>query len=112
MFFLSMRWHMQDWSHELFGALREAGGTAYSNYAVGYNNVSVPAAHREQDSSWQHARCASPAIMVRFVGQVRVLVVGAANAEQHRGFEHRRASIRAYDVLARAHELAADPGPL
>ena len=37
-------WHMQDWSHELFGALREAGGTAYSNYAVGYNNVNVPAA--------------------------------------------------------------------
>lgn len=41
---LSMRWHMQDWSHELFGALRDAGGTAYSNYAVGYNNVHVPAA--------------------------------------------------------------------
>ncbi|KAK9821913.1 hypothetical protein WJX81_003164 [Elliptochloris bilobata] len=34
----------EDWSHELFGALRGAGGTAYSNYAVGYNNVHVPAA--------------------------------------------------------------------
>lgn len=35
---------IQDWSDELFSALREAGGTAYSNYAVGYNNVKVPAA--------------------------------------------------------------------
>lgn len=35
---------MQDWSDEAFAALREAGGTAYSNYAVGYNNVKVPAA--------------------------------------------------------------------
>ena len=30
---------MQDWGDELFGALKAAGGTAYSNYAVGYNNV-------------------------------------------------------------------------
>lgn len=36
--------HLQDWSQDLFGALREAGGTAYSNYAVGYNNVHVPSA--------------------------------------------------------------------
>ena len=34
---------MQDWSDELFGALKDAGGTAYSNYAVGYNNVRVEA---------------------------------------------------------------------
>ena len=34
---------MQDWSDELFGALKDAGGTAYSNYAVGYNNVKVEA---------------------------------------------------------------------
>ena len=33
----------EDWGDELFGALRAAGGRAYSNYAVGYNNVSVPA---------------------------------------------------------------------
>ena len=32
----------EDWGDELFGALRAAGGRAYSNYAVGYNNVSVP----------------------------------------------------------------------
>ncbi len=32
----------QDWSAELFGALKGAGGKAYSNYAVGYNNVKVP----------------------------------------------------------------------
>ena len=34
---------IQDWSDELFGALKKAGGTAYSNYAVGYNNVKVEA---------------------------------------------------------------------
>ncbi|GMH43611.1 hypothetical protein BSKO_11533 [Bryopsis sp. KO-2023] len=34
----------EDWGDELFGALKAAGGTAYSNYAVGYNNVDVPAA--------------------------------------------------------------------
>jgi phosphoglycerate dehydrogenase-like enzyme len=34
----------QDWSQELFSALRGAGGEVYSNYAVGYNNVKVPAA--------------------------------------------------------------------
>lgn len=32
----------EDWSSELFGALKAAGGKAYSNYAVGYNNVIVP----------------------------------------------------------------------
>ncbi|PSC68951.1 glycerate dehydrogenase [Micractinium conductrix] len=32
----------EDWSAELFGALKAAGGRAYSNYAVGYNNVIVP----------------------------------------------------------------------
>jgi hydroxypyruvate reductase 1 len=34
----------QDWGAELFEALRGAGGRAYSNYAVGYNNVKVPEA--------------------------------------------------------------------
>jgi len=29
------------WDQELFGALRAAGGRAYSNYAVGYDNVNV-----------------------------------------------------------------------
>ena len=29
----------QDWGDELFDALKAAGGTAFSNYAVGYNNV-------------------------------------------------------------------------
>lgn len=32
---------MQDWGSELFEALKQAGGQAYSNYAVGYNNVVV-----------------------------------------------------------------------
>jgi hypothetical protein len=31
----------QDWGSELFEALKSAGGKAYSNYAVGYNNVKV-----------------------------------------------------------------------
>ena len=34
----------QDWGTELFGALSQAGGVAYSNYAVGYNNVDTKAA--------------------------------------------------------------------
>ncbi len=32
------------WDADLFGALGAAGGTAYGNYAVGYDNVDVPAA--------------------------------------------------------------------
>ena len=31
----------EDWSAETFGALKNAGGVMYSNYAVGYNNVNV-----------------------------------------------------------------------
>ena len=34
----------EDWNADLFGALAQAGGTAYSNYAVGYNNVDVAGA--------------------------------------------------------------------
>jgi len=34
----------EDWGDELFGALKAAGGTVYSNVAVGYNNVDVEAA--------------------------------------------------------------------
>lgn len=34
----------EDWGDGLFAALRKAGGTVYSNYAVGYNNVDVDAA--------------------------------------------------------------------
>jgi hydroxypyruvate reductase 1 len=34
----------EDWGDGLFAALRKAGGTAYSNYAVGYDNVDVEAA--------------------------------------------------------------------
>jgi hydroxypyruvate reductase 1 len=36
----------EDWGDELFGALKAAGGTAYSNVAVGYNNVDMDAATR------------------------------------------------------------------
>lgn len=31
----------QDWGAELFDSLKSAGGVAFSNYAVGYNNVKV-----------------------------------------------------------------------
>ena len=34
----------EPWGNTLFAALRKAGGTVYSNYAVGYNNVDVDAA--------------------------------------------------------------------
>jgi len=34
----------EDWGDELFAALKAAGGRAYSNYAVGFNNVDVSAA--------------------------------------------------------------------
>ena len=34
----------EPWGEELFAALKAAGGTAYSNYAVGFNNVDVAAA--------------------------------------------------------------------
>lgn len=37
----------EDWSETLFGALKVAGGTAYSNYAVGYNNVNVDVATQQ-----------------------------------------------------------------
>ena len=36
----------EQWGDVLFAALKDAGGKAYSNYAVGYNNVDVPAATR------------------------------------------------------------------
>ncbi len=36
----------ETWGDELFAALQAAGGRAYSNYAVGYNNVDVEAATR------------------------------------------------------------------
>jgi hydroxypyruvate reductase 1 len=34
----------EPWGDELFAALKSAGGKAYSNYAVGFNNVDVDAA--------------------------------------------------------------------
>ena len=34
----------ESWNAGLFAALKHAGGRAYSNYAVGYNNVDLPAA--------------------------------------------------------------------
>ncbi|MBI5590222.1 MAG: D-glycerate dehydrogenase [Deltaproteobacteria bacterium] len=36
----------EDWGDALFAALKAAGGRAYGNYAVGYNNVDVAAATR------------------------------------------------------------------
>ena len=34
----------EEWGEDMFAALKKAGGRAYSNYAVGYNNVDVDAA--------------------------------------------------------------------
>jgi len=36
----------ESWGEELFSALKAAGGRAYSNFAVGYNNVDVKSATR------------------------------------------------------------------
>ena len=36
----------EDWGEELFAALKTAGGKAYSNCAVGFNNVDIDAATR------------------------------------------------------------------
>jgi hydroxypyruvate reductase 1 len=36
----------ESWAEALFSALKQAGGKAFSNYAVGYNNVDVAAATR------------------------------------------------------------------
>jgi hydroxypyruvate reductase 1 len=36
----------ETWGDKLFASLKAAGGRAYSNYAVGYNNVDVAAAAR------------------------------------------------------------------
>jgi hydroxypyruvate reductase 1 len=36
----------EDWGKTLFSALKGAGGSVYSNYAVGYNNVDVDAASK------------------------------------------------------------------
>jgi len=36
----------ENWGEELFSSLKSAGGCAYSNYAVGFNNVDVEAASR------------------------------------------------------------------
>ena len=37
----------EDWGERLFQALKTAGGRAYSNYAVGFNNVDIAAATRQ-----------------------------------------------------------------
>lgn len=36
----------EDWGEQLFAALKAAGGKAYSNYAVGFDNVDIDAACR------------------------------------------------------------------
>lgn len=36
----------EKWGEDLFSALAAAGGKAYSNYAVGYNNVDIAAANK------------------------------------------------------------------
>jgi hydroxypyruvate reductase 1 len=38
----------ESWGETLFEALKMAGGTAYSNYAVGFNNIDIAAASRNR----------------------------------------------------------------
>ncbi len=58
---------LQDWSEELFGALAAAGGTAYSNYAVGYNNVDVAVATKHKCALFPGAGLL-PAVLCRCTG--------------------------------------------
>lgn len=58
----------EDWGNELFSALKGAKGRAYSNYAVGYNNVDVKARGAgcwAAATSAPHQRRASPPSHVR-----------------------------------------------
>jgi glycerate dehydrogenase len=61
----------EQWDDTLFGKLKAAGGSAYSNYAVGYNNVNVADATKHgipvgnTPGAWQSGVWA---LKTRFVG--------------------------------------------
>jgi len=61
------------WGEKLFSALKDAGGTVYSNYAVGYNNVDVDAATR-------HGICVgnTPGVLTETTAEMAVALTFAA----------------------------------
>ncbi len=61
------------WGDRLFSALKKAGGTVYSNYAVGYNNVDVDAATR-------HGICVgnTPGVLTETTAEMAVALTFAA----------------------------------
>lgn len=63
----------EDWGDELFAALKDAGGTAYSNVAVGYNNVDVDAATRHGIPTGN-----TPGVLTETTAQMAVTLTFAA----------------------------------
>jgi hydroxypyruvate reductase 1 len=63
----------EDWGDELFAALKAAGGKAYSNVAVGYNNVDVDAATRHGIPTGN-----TPGVLTETTAQMAVTLTFAA----------------------------------
>jgi hydroxypyruvate reductase 1 len=63
----------EDWGEALFAALRAAGGTAYSNVAVGYNNV-------DMDTATKHGIPVgnTPGVLTETTAQMAVTLTFAA----------------------------------
>ena len=61
------------WGDRLFSALKRVGGTVYSNYAVGYNNVDV-------DSATRHGICVgnTPGVLTETTAEMAVALTFAA----------------------------------
>jgi hydroxypyruvate reductase 1 len=63
----------EEWGRELFAALKAAGGRAYSNYAVGYNNVEVDAA-----TEWGIPVGNTPGVLTETTAEMAVALTFAA----------------------------------
>ncbi len=63
----------ESWGEELFEALQNAGGKAYSNYAVGFNNVDLEAATR-----WQIPVGNTPGVLTETTAEMAVTLTFAA----------------------------------
>lgn len=63
----------ENWGTDLFEALKIAGGRAYSNYAVGYNNVDVAAA-----TSWGIPVGNTPGVLTETTAEMAVALTFAA----------------------------------
>jgi hydroxypyruvate reductase 1 len=63
----------EPWGEELFSALNNAGGRAYSNYAVGFNNVDLAAATR-----WKIPVGNTPGVLTETTAEMAVALTFAA----------------------------------